>query len=81
MADRAGSALDEAHDGLRRWLVEEAVPLWSDRGFDPVSGRFGVFSGANRREFEGRRLCPKMRACSVGLRPAYRGARHGLGGE
>ena len=25
---------------LRRWAVEQALPLWASRGFDPVHQRF-----------------------------------------
>lgn len=34
------SDLAAAADGYRRWLVDDALPLWADAGVDPVRGSF-----------------------------------------
>lgn len=35
-----GSGVSDAVIGIRSWLIERALPLWLDAGFDPGTGRF-----------------------------------------
>jgi mannose/cellobiose epimerase-like protein (N-acyl-D-glucosamine 2-epimerase family) len=83
--DAAGAASTEAslaklqgqHQALRRWLLDEAYPLWATQGYDQVHGGFeesltGAGPAANqprRARVQVRQIYSFARAASLGWRP------------
>jgi mannose/cellobiose epimerase-like protein (N-acyl-D-glucosamine 2-epimerase family) len=61
-ADGAGAAAAR----LKSWVVEEALPLWGETGFDRARGSF-----VERLSFEGKPLLDKPRRAMVQARQIY----------
>jgi mannose/cellobiose epimerase-like protein (N-acyl-D-glucosamine 2-epimerase family) len=61
-ADEAGAAAAR----LKSWVVEEALPLWGEAGFDPARGGF-----VERLTFEGKPLLDTPRRAMVQARQIY----------
>jgi len=61
-ADEAGGAAAR----LKSWVIEEALPLWGEAGFDRARGSF-----VERLSFEGKPLLDKPRRAMVQARQIY----------
>ena len=64
MANDVDAALSVAH--LKRWVIEEALPLWGETGFDAARGSF-----VERLTFEGSPLLSAPRRAMVQARQIY----------
>ncbi len=60
----AAAALSAAR--FKTWVIEEALPLWGEAGFDPARGGF-----VERLTFEGKPLLDKPRRAMVQARQIY----------
>jgi mannose-6-phosphate isomerase len=60
------ACVESAVAGLRDWLVQEALPLWSDAGFDSARGAF-----VERLDFDGAPLLAAPRRAMVQARQIY----------
>jgi mannose/cellobiose epimerase-like protein (N-acyl-D-glucosamine 2-epimerase family) len=74
MSAKSHAAVRRAYQPLRRWLLQEAYPLWSAAGWDPIGGGFHerlapagpVLTDARRARVQLRQIYSFARAAPLG---------------